>query len=269
MSLSIKELNIYPVKSLAGISLQEAMVTDRGLQHDRRWVLVSDDNVFLSQRNHARMALLKPEIVGDRLRITSREGGAVEIPLEPNGGDEVRIEVWDDTCEGMVMSAVVNHWFSSQLGQACRLVYMPDRSRRKVDPRYARDGEVVSFADGYPFLILSEASLDGLNQRLTTPVPINRFRANIIIDGARAHEEDDWKEFLVNGIQFFGVKPCARCQVVTIDQENALASKEPLATLSQYRREGNKVLFGMNLLHKGQGSLRQGDMLRVTSRFSR
>ncbi len=154
------------------------------------------------------------------------------------------------------------------MGQAVRLVYMPDDSRREVDPRFALQEEVVSFADGYPFLVISEESLAELNSRLDQPVPMNRFRPNLVIRGGEAFEEDRLTSFSLGGIEFMAVKPCARCQVITIDQASAEMSKEPLKTLATYRKSGNKVLFGMNLLHSGEGKIEVGSKLQAVA-FSR
>lgn len=260
MALTITGLYIYPVKSLAGISLDAAKVTDRGLEFDRRWMLIDDEQVFLSQRSFPQMALLRPAIEEGELVIHGVQQDSITIH-KPTTGVQLSVQIWDDHCEAILYPEEVNEWFSRELGQSVRLVYMPDESRREVDPRFAIQEEVVSFADGYPFLVISEESLAELNSRLASPVPMNRFRPNIVIAGGEAFGEDDLKKFRTNGIQFTGVKPCARCQVVTIDQATAAMSKEPLKTLATYRRSGNKVLFGMNLLHSGKGKIEVGAIL--------
>lgn len=260
MSLSITGLFIYPVKSLAGISVDTAKVTDRGLEFDRRWMLIGEDHVFLSQRSLPQMALLRPAIEGEHLVIHGTKQDPIRIKPSMTG-EVVSVQIWDDQCEAIVYADEVNQWFSRELGQSARLVFMNDDSRRKVDPRYAKQDEIVSFADGYPFLVISEESLAELNSRLETSVNMNRFRPNMVIAGGNAFGEDELKNFQVNGIQFMGAKPCARCQVVTIDQANAEMSKEPLKTLATYRRSGNKVLFGMNLLHLGDGNISVGNLL--------
>lgn len=267
MPLTITEINIYPVKSLAGISLDAATVTDRGLEFDRRWMLIDDDQVFLSQRSFPKMALLRPVIEDGKLIIHGTQQKPITI-YKATTGVQLSVQIWDDHCEAILYPEEVNEWFSRELGQSVRLVYMPDDSRREVDPRFAIQEEVVSFADGYPFLVISEESLAELNSRLVSPVPMNRFRPNIVISGGEAFGEDGLKKFQANGIQFIGVKPCARCQVVTIDQATTAMSKEPLKTLATYRRSGNKVLFGMNLLHSGKGKIEVGTTLEAVV-FSR
>lgn len=262
MSLEITGLFVYPIKSLGGIALQEAEISDRGLLYDRRWMLVGEDQVFLSQRSHPVMALLRPEIQDGALLVHAPSGEPIRIEPKEEG-QMMKVQVWDDVCDAYVYGQEVNEWFSTQLGMPARLVYMHDQSRREVDPRYASNEEIVSFADGYPFLMISEESLQDLNGRLETPVPMDRFRPNIVVRGGEPYQEDEVKAFEAGGVTFTGVKPCARCQVITIDQKTTVSSKEPLKTLATYRRDGNKVLFGMNLLHQGSGTLRVGERLEA------
>lgn len=266
MSLEITGLYVYPIKSLGGISLLEAEVSDRGLMYDRRWMLVGEDQVFLSQRSHPVMALLRPEIQNDALTVYAPSGDSIRIKPKEEG-QMMKVQVWDDVCDAYVYGAEVNDWFSDQLGMSARLVYMHQESRREVDPRYATHDEIVSFADGYPFLMISEESLEDLNGRLETPIPMDRFRPNIVVRGGKPYQEDEVKKFEAGGVMFTGAKPCARCQVITIDQQTAVSSKEPLKTLATYRRSEHKVLFGMNLLHQGSGTLRVGEALEAL-RFS-
>jgi uncharacterized protein YcbX len=158
---------------------------------------------------------------------------------------------------------VVDAWFTKQLGLSCRLVYMPESTHRFVDSRYAHHKEITSFSDGYPLLLIGQASLDDLNSRLPAPLPMNRFRPNIVFTGGTAFLEDSMKQFEINGIRFFGVKPCARCIITTIDQQTAEKAKEPLKTLSSYRMKNNKVYFGQNLLYEGTGVISIGDTITI------
>ncbi len=262
MSLTITGLFIYPIKSLAGISLHTAQVSDRGLEFDRRWMLIDENQVFLSQRTCPEMALLRPALEEGELVVHGKMQEPITIQ-KLSAGERLSVQIWDDHCEAIQYPEEVNEWFSREMGQTVRLVYMPDDSRRKVDPRFALQEEVVSFADGYPFLVISEESLAELNSRLDQPVPMNRFRPNLVIRGGEAFEEDRLTRFSLGGITFMAVKPCARCQVITIDQASAAMSKEPLKTLATYRRVGNKVLFGMNLLHSGGGKIEIGTTLEA------
>ena len=265
--LQVSGLYVYPIKSLGGIAVDSALVTSRGLQHDRRLMLVDEDNRFLTQRVHPMMAWLQPVLEDGCLLIHHKKNSAdsLHIPLQPQGSECVRVTVWDDDCEAILYDEKVNQWFSRALGFSCRLVYMPDSSERKVDKKYALREEITSFSDGYPMLLIGQASLDDLNKRLDIPVPMNRFRPSIVFTGGEPFAEDQFQAFTVNTIQFNGVKPCGRCVVTTIDQDDLSISKEPLKTLSSFRLKNNKVLFGQNLLHHGEGIIRVGDRMNVTN----
>lgn len=262
--LSVSELYIYPIKSLGGISLQTADLTDRGFEYDRRWMLIDEKHRFLSQREIPAMALLQVELTekGPIVRHKTREQPPLLIPLQPEGGSCL-VEVWDDQCKADYVSPRIDQWFTTMLQMPCRLVYMPDASHRRVDERYAMDKEIVSFADGYPLLLIGQASLDDLNTRLPSPIPMDRFRPNIVFTGGTPYQEDELKEFTIAGISFFGVKRCARCVITTIDQETSVRSKEPLRTLNGYRKNNNKIYFGQNLLFRGAGAISVGDLINI------
>ena len=261
----IRDLYTYPIKSLGGFRVEQADVTERGLRHDRRFMLVDAQYRFLSQRERPAMALMQTMLHGQYLRIASGQEPAhfLEVPLEPGSGEEIRVDIWNDTCTAITVSAEADRWFSSALGLDCRLVYMPDDSRRQVDLQYAKQGDITAFSDGYPILMIAQASLDDLNSRLHEPVPMNRFRPNIVLSGGEAFLEDRMGRFTVNGIGFAGVKPCARCVMTTIDQASGVPGKEPLKTLSAYRSRNNKVLFGQNVIARGTGLVRVGDEVCV------
>lgn len=265
--LSISELYIYPIKSLGGIALQEATLGDRGFVHDRRWMLVGNDNCFLSQREVARMALLKVHLQHDGLQVhhINEPGSAITIPFEPAASETTMVTVWSDKCRAQLVSAAADAWFSEQLGIPCRLVYMPENTHRQVDGRYAYNKEITSFSDAFPLMMIGQASLDELNSRLPAPLPMNRFRPNIVFTGGTPFQEDEMKQFDVAGITFYGVKPCARCVIPTIDQQTAEKSKEPLKTLHTYRQRNNNVYFGQNLLFSGTGTVRVGDAITIPS----
>jgi uncharacterized protein YcbX len=260
----VSQLFIYPIKSLGGIALSTAEVTDRGLRHDRRWMLIDDNNRFISQREFAKMALLRVDIEVDGLRVTyTPDQSSILIPLIPETNTAVQATVWDDTCEGTLVSTQVDAWFTQVLGMNARLIYMTDDSRRAVDPRYARQQEVTSFADGYPFLLIGQASLDELNTRLQNQIRMDRFRPNIVFTGGEPYAEDVMPHININGIDFFGVKRCARCVMITIDQQNAAKNVEPMKILAGYRAQKNKIYFGQNLLHNGTGNINVGDTLKI------
>jgi uncharacterized protein YcbX len=267
MTYIISELNIFPVKSLAGISLQNAEVTERGFKYDRRFLLVDADSTFLTQRTYPQMSRLAAEINNEVLIISKKEKPAdkVEIPLKIKSGEKLQVKIWEDFIDAISTDNEICNWFSNFMGFECRLVYMPDESERYVDKKFALHGEKVSFADGYPFLIIGQSSLNDLNSRLEIPVPMNRFRPNIVFSGGNAFDEDEWYKFKINNITFYGVKPCSRCVLTTVNQDTAEKGLEPLATLSKYRTVNNEVMFGQNLLHKGAGQISVGDEIIIVS----
>jgi uncharacterized protein YcbX len=263
--LTVSELYIYPVKSLGGIALDKATLTERGFENDRRWMLVDANNQFLSQREVNAMALLKVQITGEGLLIKNIgvPGEQLLVPFQPIIEGTEMVTVWSSHCRAQRVSDEADAWFSKQVGFACKLMYMPNSTRRYVDGRYAHNKEITSFTDGYPLLMIGQASLDDLNSRLEVPLPMNRFRPNIVFTGGTAFQEDYMKHFEINGIPFFGVKPCARCVMTTIDQQTAEKAKEPLRTLSSYRMKNKKVLFGQNVLHQANGVVCIGDAITI------
>ncbi|WP_461452087.1 MOSC domain-containing protein [Mucilaginibacter sp.] len=262
----VSELYTYPIKSLGGVSLKTAEVTEKGIKYDRRWMLVDEQFRFLSQREVPKMAQLKVEIVANGLFITDTiTSKNLLVPFQPLTSVECTVTIWGEPCTAVYVGTKANKWFSEALGIKCRLVYMPDSTKRKVDENHAPPGFVNSFADGYPFLIVGQASLDDLNSRLSEKLPMNRFRPNIVFTGGEPFEEDKIDNLIIDHINFYGVKLCARCVITTIDQENIRKYKEPLKTLSKYRRKGNDVFFGQNLIHKGSGTISVGDELKVLS----
>jgi uncharacterized protein YcbX len=264
--LKISQLFVYPIKSLGGISLATARVTDRGLQYDRRWMLIDDNNRFVSQREFGKMALLKTAITDKFLMVTNiADNSSIEVPLNNVNPEALIVEVWDDTCEAQLVGQDVDAWFTDAMGISLRLVYMPQSSHRLVEDKYAINKEITSFSDAFPFLLIGQSSLDDLNGRLDTPIPINRFRPNIVFTGAAPYLEDVMESLDINGITFTGAKLCARCNMITINQQDGVSNKEPTKTLAKYRSKNNKVYFGQNLIHQGTGAISVGDELKLLS----
>lgn len=267
MELTVTQLNIYPVKSLAGISLTESKVEARGLQYDRRWMLVDEQNLFMSQRKHKEMVLLQPSIANGSMTITHRNQRVAPFSfrLDEQTGEAIPVTTWDDTCPALEVSAEASAWFSEVLGTSCKLVQMPDNSIRPADPRYAiSKDDKVSFADGYPILIFDEASIDFLAQKSGESILANRFRGNIIFKGGHANIEDELKVFEINGLTYHGVKPSARCIMTTIDQQTGeITSKEPLKTLATYRKVDNKIKFGQYVIPPASGKVAVGDIIQI------
>ncbi len=262
---SISHLYVYPVKSLGGIELTSALLTDRGFEHDRRWMLIDKENRFMTQRVYPQMALLQTLISDNELQVFEKrnELEKISLGLHPMNGEVVNVQVWDDVCEALLISEDADHWFSQKLNQNCKLVFMPAATKRRVDVDYALQGDINGFSDAFPLLMIGQASLDDLNSKLEKPIPMNRFRPNIVFTGGSAFEEDTMKHFKVNGTDFYAVKPCARCVITTTDQETGIAAKEPLKTLSTYRAANNKVYFGQNILYKKEGIIKVGDELKI------
>ncbi|MCB0580380.1 MAG: MOSC domain-containing protein [Phaeodactylibacter sp.] len=247
--MQITTLYTYPIKSLAGISLPRALVEKRGLAYDRRWMLVDRDGLFISQREIPRLALLVPDFSGPHLIVRHRHEGLapLAIPVRPpEQAAGLEVQIWDDRCRALLVSPEADEWFSEALDTRCRLVYLPDESVRPLNPAYGQPGEMVGFADSCPLLVIGEASLDDLNQRLENPVPMNRFRPNVVFSGGNPYEEEQWESFRIGDARFRGIRSCGRCQITTIDQESAEVGKEPLRTLSAYRRQGHKIAFGLH-----------------------
>lgn len=262
--LKLIDIYVYPIKSLGGIRLSEAVAQKRGLQYDRRWMLVDDKGVFMSQRKYSKMALLKTSFIDEELQVTAPDSSTITIFLNNSSDQIVSVKVWDSDCKGYEVGDRYNDWFSNQLDASCRLIYMGDQERQ-VDSTSIRKNEIVSYADGYPYLIVGQASLDDLNNRLEKGVPMNRFRPNLVFSGGRQYEEDNWNDFQIGSVKFDGVKPCSRCIMTTIDQRTGTKGKEPLKSLSLYRKKGNKIFFGLNACVKEGGVIRVGDSLTSIS----
>lgn len=266
--IHVAALYIYPIKSLGGIELKSSAITPRGLAHDRRWMLVDEKNEFLTQRVYPQMALLKTAIDQEDILIYHSDDPSdlIKVPLQPTQKETIIVKVWDDYCEAQYADNEVNEWFSKKLGLACKAVFMPDSSKRKLDGVYAlSDEDITGFADGYPLLFISQASLNDLNSRLSEPVPMDRFRPNIVLEGTEAYAEDGMKEFTINRTSFYGVKLCGRCIVTTTNQHTGERGKEPLRTLATYRTINNKVCFGQNVISSGSGKIAVGDTIELVT----
>ncbi|MBP8822609.1 MAG: MOSC domain-containing protein [Flavobacteriales bacterium] len=259
---TIASIHIYPVKSLGGFSVPHVQLTDRGLAHDRRWMLVDEAGRFLSQREVPAMACLHCGPNGTGFTVTDvRHGSSVDLPWTLDVGTRIGARVWEDEVDLLLGTGPMHQWFSEALHRPLRLAYMPESTVRPTDPKYAEAR--VALSDAFPALVISRASLDDLNARLETPVPMERFRPNFVLSGGRPYQEDDWKEFTLGTVNFKNVKPCARCVIPNTDQQTGVRSAEPLRTLASYRSMGNKVLFGMNAIFDAGGSVREGDVVMI------
>jgi uncharacterized protein YcbX len=262
----VTALYVYPVKSCAGTALEVAQIGPRGILHDREFLVTDPDGSFLTQRELPRLAQVRPTITEDCLAFAAP--GMTDLAIVPTDlGPRREVVVWRDTVTAVDQGGEVADWLSAFLETRVRLVRMPADSVRRVDPVYApRPTDQVGFADGYPLLLISEESLDDLNARLDQPLPMNRFRPNVVVRGAGApYAEDTWAELCIGEVRFNGVKTCARCAVTTTDQVTAERRLEPLATLSRYRRIERGALFGQNLVHAAPGRIAVGDRLTVST----
>jgi uncharacterized protein YcbX len=266
--LTLSEIWMYPIKSLGGIRLTSAKVVEKGLLHDRRWMLVDENNVFMTQRLYPSMALFQVSLEQESITIIKRNptNSQAFINLDinaPTSGRTITSQVWDDEVTVTEVDPTLSRWFSGHLGMTCKLVSFPEANVRLVDPRYKVNNEQVSLADAYPFLIIGQSSLDDLNARLKEPLPINRFRPNFVFAGGEPYEEDSWKNFSIGKNRFVGVKPCSRCILTTVDQNTAEKGVEPLVTLSTYRKRDNKIYFGQNLVALDKGEVSVGDKITL------
>ncbi len=263
--MEVSGLYIYPVKSLGGISLESSEVGLKGLKYDRRYVLVNDNGVFVSQRTIAKMCLLKVSKEEGGFEVEHVESGdKLIIPLALENGKKVKVKIWDDEVNCILADNRMNEWFTEKLGINLRLCFQPDDEIRKTDPKYSITNEdQTSLSDGYPILIVSEESIAEINERCPEQIDILRFRPNIVIRGGGAFEEDDLGEFKLGSTKLVGVKKCARCQVVNIDYKTSLSGAEPLKSLSGFRKLGNKVLVGMNIIVQGSGKIVLNDIIEI------
>ncbi len=259
----LSEIWIYPIKSLGGIRLKSSKVFEKGLQHDRRWMLMDEDNEFMTQRIYPRMALFKLSMGNDHFSIKYNLDSII-LPFNHSFIDQlIKAKIWDDEVDVYEVSTDFSQWFSDRLQIKCKLVSFPETNARPVDEKYQINYEHVSLADAYPFLIIGEQSLADLNSRLKEPLPMNRFRPNFVFSGGQPFEEDTWKTFSIGKNKFAGVKQCARCVLTTVNQDTADKGIEPLLTLSQYRKKENKVLFGQNLIALNPFEVYEGDEIII------
>ena len=261
--LTLSGIWIYPVKSLAGVFRSRAMLLPKGLEHDRRWMLVDEHGVFLTQRVHGSMALFTVQESGEGFVIAHQDENIVLPYQQAEPSDSFEVQIWDDRVRAFEVDPSYSAWFSRKLGIRCRLVAFPEANARQIDTSYAKAGENVSLADAYPLMMIGEATLAYLNSKLDEPVPMTRFRPNLTFTGGSPHDEDTWKDFTIGGNSFSGIKRCARCVLTTVDPKTGKKGSEPLKTLSTYRKENGKTYFGQNLIARTTNEIRIGDTIEV------
>jgi uncharacterized protein YcbX len=261
--MRLAALGLHPLKSGRALSPRSAIVEPAGLRHDRRWMVVDADGRFVSQREDPRLGRIVPTIEADALRLGAPAAPDLTVPLRPGPGPTRRVTIWGDEVAARGCGDAADAWLAARLGPGHRLVVLTDDAPRPADPDHARDGDTVSFADGFPYLLTTTASLDELNRRAGSALTMARFRPNLVVEGAPPFAEDRWRRIRVGEVVFRVAKPCARCVVTTLDPDTLEAGPEPLRTLARFRAADGKVHFGQNLLPDGGGTLRLGDPVEV------
>ena len=268
--LVVDSLHVYPLKGAAGFSPQSWPVDERGLRHDRRFMVVDADGVFISQRTNLRMALIRGEIAGDGLRI-STAGGMIDVPFPLTNAPTLRATVWDDCFDVRIVDPNASRKLSEVLHAPAQLVWMPDDCERLTSIKRGEPRRHVSFADAAPLLLTTTAALEELNTRLqrsgSSAIPMDRFRPNVVVRGATAGADDHWRTLRIGNAAFRVSNACKRCKVITIDQSTGeFAGNDPLTTLATYRAEGPSVTFGQHLMAEASGSISVGDAVAIDAR---
>ena len=263
----LKEINIYPIKSMGRVSLKESLAQIRGFQYDRRMMLTDGKGNFMSQRKYPEMARFSISLASEGF-LVHHEGVELTIPFNLKPRSLRQVTIWEDRLIAPEVEGHFSKWFSDHLNVECHLIMMDEYTERPVKKKYAIHDETVSFADGFPYLIIGSASLDDLNTRLKVPVPMDRFRPNLVISTEESFFEDGLEHFRIGEAVFKRIKPCARCIVTTTDQDTGKRNKEPLKTLAAYRTVNNKVFFGQNLICLREGSVKTGDELDLNVNYS-
>jgi uncharacterized protein len=266
---TVTALARYPVKSCRGEWLDAAAVEPWGLAGDRRWMVVDDDGETVTARTHPSLLLAVPDLAGPVLRVAGPHRPDLEVAY-PDGSELAAVSVFGHELKAAAADPRASAWFTELIGMPVRLVYLDDPTRRQPNPKYAEPQDRVSFADAYPVLLTSQASLDTLNDLIAGGplaveglMPMVRFRPNIVISGAAAWAEDQWRRLRIGDVPFRAVKACDRCVVTTIDPWHATKGKEPIATLARHRKWDGQTWFGVNLVPDAPGTIRGGDAVEI------
>jgi uncharacterized protein YcbX len=264
--ITVSSLTYYPIKACRGFEVERACVERMGLEHDRRMMVVTPEGEFLTQREHPRLALVTPKLQDGTLELSAPDYDSLQIGIQSSGTPWL-VNVWKSKgVHAIDQGEEAAEWFSDWLGTSVRLVHFADGYKRLVNEQYAvSPGDHTGFADGYPILLTTEESLQDLNSRLESTVPMNRFRPNLVVKGCIPFEEDTWNRIRIGDVELAVVKPCARCEVTTIDKETLERSKEPLKTLGKYRKQKLGAIFGQNAIPLNEGSLQLGMTVTVLS----
>lgn len=254
----VKEIYIYPIKSLAGISCRQAFAEEMGFENDRRWMLINTENVHLTQREYPILSQFYPQVSDGKVNIAFKDYKH-EFSINEHINQPIDTKVWDDKSEVFEVNKESSKWFSERLGFECKLVKIIKAGDRKHESSKLKETFNVSLADGYPYLLVGTKSLDFLNEKLQEKITVKRFRPNIVISTQSPHQEDDFEQFKIGEVQFKNVKPCGRCIMINNDPQQGIMKKEPLKTLSKYRKVDNLVYFGTNIVSLNSGIIQVGD----------
>ena len=266
MSITLSSLIYYPIKACRGFEVESSQVERMGLQHDRRMMVTTPEGEFLTQREYPKLALVTPKLQDGMLTLSAPEMDMLSHVVQTTG-EIRRVDIWKSKgVEAIDQGELTAQWFSDWLGVSVRLVHIADGFKRLVNEKYAiHEDDHTGFADGYPILLISEGSLQNLNSRLDTPLPMNRFRPNLVVKGCDPFAEDGWNQIQLGDVKVAVVKPCARCEVTTIDKVTLERRKEPLKTLGKYRKHELGAIFGQNVIPLNGGSLQLGMNVEVLS----
>ena len=263
--ITLSNLTYYPIKACRGFDVTASLVERMGLAHDRRMMVVTPAGEFLTQREIPKLALITPTLTNDFVTLAAPDFDSLQIALQKSGAN-FPVNIWhSENVSAVDQGDAAAQWLSDWLGASVRLVHFADGYKRAVSRDYAINADDhTGFADGYPILIISEESLNDLNAKMDAPVPMNRFRPNVVVKGCAPFEEDTWKRIKIGGVEMALVKPCARCDVPTRDQlTGQKMGNEPTATLATFRRRGNQVMFAINAIPITLGVIRVGDEVEV------
>lgn len=265
--ITVSNLIYYPVKACRGIEVDTSCVDRMGLEHDRRLMVVTPEGEFLTQREYPLLAWVTPKLREGTLELSAPNYESIQLGIQTLGTPSF-VNIWKSKgVHAIDQGEEAANWFSDWLGTDVRLVHIADGYKRLVNESYAvNDDDHTGFADGYPILLASEEGLDDLNSHLESPVPMNRFRPNIVVKGCEPFAEDTWNRIRIGNVELAVVKPCARCVVTTIDKETLEQSKEPLKTLGKYRKHALGAIFGQNVIPLNGGSIRLGMTVEILSR---
>lgn len=257
--ITLSNLTYYPIKACRGFDVAESKVERMGLANDRRMMVVTPDGRFLTQREHPRLALVTPQLRNDAVTLSAPNYDSIHIGIQKSGAP-VSVDIWKSSdVQAIDQGDEAAQWFSDWLGASVRLVHFADGYKRRLNPNYAVSADdQTGFADGYPILIIAEESLQDLNSKLDSALPMNRFRPNIVVQNCAPFAEDTWKRIRIGDVEMALVKPCPRCVVTTIDKDTLEKSKEPLNTLAAYRNQEDGAMFGMNVIPLNEGEIRIG-----------